>query len=114
MIIKSVLMLAGFFIPYFLIIFFPFNHPGFYFALWAVMGVAMAGIGMGIMHDSIHGSYSSSPLVNKILGLTLNIVGGNAYVWHMQHNVLHHTYPNIDETDDDIDIPFMLRISDSN
>lgn len=111
MIFKSIMMLTGFFGPYFLILFFPFQHLISYYVLWAVMGVAMAGIGMGIMHDSIHGSYAKSPLINKLLGLTLNLMGGNAYVWYMQHNVLHHTYPNIDETDDDIDIPFLLRMS---
>lgn len=81
------------------------------YGLWAIMGVATAGIGMGIMHDSIHGAYAQSPKINKLLGLTMNFIGGNAYVWHMQHNVLHHTYPNIDEVDDDLDIPFILRMS---
>ena len=111
MILKTLLMLSGFFGPYVLMLFQPFSYLGGYYALWALMGVAMAGIGMGIMHDSIHGSYAQSPFINRILGLTLNLMGGNAYVWHMQHNVLHHTYPNIDDTDDDIDIPFMLRMS---
>ena len=111
MILKSILMLLGFFGPYALIVTYTFQNIGFYYLLWAIMGVAMAGIGMGIMHDSIHGSYAKNPVINKLLGLTLNLMGGNAYVWHMQHNVLHHTYPNIDETDDDIDIPVMLRMS---
>lgn len=111
MVLKTILMLTGFFGPYFLMLFFHFENTISYYVLWAVMGVAMAGIGMGIMHDSIHGSYAKSPLINRLLGLTLNLMGGNAYVWHMQHNVLHHTYPNIDETDDDIDIPFLLRMS---
>lgn len=71
----------------------------------------MAGIGMGIMHDAIHGSYSKSRTINKILGYSFNLIGANATVWKIQHNVLHHTYTNIDEADDDINAPFFLRFS---
>ena len=71
----------------------------------------MAGIGMGVMHDAIHGTYSQNPRINKLLGYTLNMVGANATVWKIQHNVLHHSYTNIHEGDDDINAPFFLRFS---
>jgi linoleoyl-CoA desaturase len=71
----------------------------------------MAGIGMGVMHDAIHGSYSKNPRVNMLLGYTMNLIGANAAVWKIQHNVLHHTYTNIDHADDDINAPFFLRFS---
>jgi linoleoyl-CoA desaturase len=32
-------------------------------------------------------------------------------VWKIQHNVLHHTYTNIEHADDDINAPFFLRFS---
>lgn len=69
------------------------------------------GIGMGIMHDAIHGSYSKNRKVNKIMSYTLNLVGSNANIWRIQHNVLHHTYTNIHESDDDINAPLFLRFS---
>jgi len=71
----------------------------------------MAGIGMGIMHDAIHGSYSKNKRINKIMGYTLNLIGANSNVWRIQHNVLHHTFTNINEADDDINAPFFLRFS---
>ena len=71
----------------------------------------MAGIGMGVMHDAIHGSYSKNAKVNEYMGYTLNLIGANATIWKIQHNVLHHTYTNIDEADDDISAPFFLRFS---
>ncbi|BDD07019.1 fatty acid desaturase (plasmid) [Aureibacter tunicatorum] len=71
----------------------------------------MAGIGMCIMHDAIHGSYSPSLLVNKIMGYSINFIGANDKVWRLQHNVLHHTYTNIEHHDDDINPPFFLRFS---
>ena len=71
----------------------------------------MAGIGMGVMHDANHGSYSSNKKVNKILGLTLNMVGANANIWKLQHNVLHHSFTNIHDGDDDINTPSFLKFS---
>lgn len=81
------------------------------FALFIISGLGMAGIGMGVMHDAIHGSYSSNRKVNKYLGYTMNLIGANATVWKIQHNVLHHTYTNIDQADDDLNAPFFLRFS---
>lgn len=80
--------------------------------LYMISGVGMSGIGMGVMHDAIHGTYSSSPTINKALSYTLNLIGANANVWRIQHNVLHHTFTNIDEADDDINVPpYVLRFS---
>lgn len=71
----------------------------------------MSGIGMGVMHDAIHGSYSKHKKVNTLLGYTFNLIGANSSVWKIQHNVLHHTYTNIDHADDDLNAPFFLRFS---
>ena len=81
------------------------------FALYITSGFGMSGIGMGIMHDAIHGSYSKSKKVNRFLGYTFNLIGANDTIWKIQHNVLHHTYPNIQHADDDINAPFFLRFS---
>ena len=37
----------------------------------------MAGIGMNVMHDGNHGSYSSLPWVNNIMGSTIYFLAGN-------------------------------------
>ncbi|WP_299228389.1 acyl-CoA desaturase [uncultured Psychroserpens sp.] len=81
------------------------------FVLYTISGFGMAGIGMSVMHDAIHGSYSKHKEVNTLLGYTFNLIGANATVWKIQHNVLHHTYTNINEFDDDLNSPFFLRFS---
>lgn len=68
------------------------------------LALAMAGIGFAIQHDANHGAYSKLAPVNRLLGLTLDLLGGSSYVWHFKHNVSHHTYPNINGADDDIDV----------
>lgn len=67
-----------------------------------LLGFTMACIGFNVMHDANHGSYSSRKWVNNTLGLTLNALGGNSFIWKQKHNIIHHTYTNIDGIDDDI------------
>ncbi len=111
MIAKTVIMLTVFFVPLTLICSGVVTSTWLLFSLYLISGMGMTGIGMGIMHDAIHGSYSKKPIVNKIMGYTFNFIGGNPAVWRIQHNVLHHTYTNIDQADDDLNAPFFLRFS---
>lgn len=77
-----------------------------------LLGAFTAFIGFNISHDAIHGSYTSSPLLNKILGLSFNLIGANAYIWSITHNILHHTYTNIPGHDEDIEVaPNLVRLS---
>ncbi len=66
------------------------------------MGLGKAGIGLSVMHDANHGAYSRKKWINSIVGYSLNLVGGNATNWKIQHNVKHHTYTNVTGMDEDI------------
>ena len=70
---------------------------------FSIVGLGMAGIGMNVMHDANHNAYSANPMVNKLVGYSLNMVGGTVFNWKLQHNILHHTYTNVYQMDDDID-----------
>ncbi len=111
MIAKTLVMLTLFFAPLVVINIGLVANTWLLFTLYMTSGIGMAGIGMGIMHDAIHGSYSKNQKVNEYLGYTMNLIGANATVWKIQHNVLHHTYTNIEGADDDINAPFFLRFS---
>ncbi len=76
-----------------------------------IMGVGMAGVGFGISHDALHGAYSSNATVNRMLGLTFDLMGANSYMWKLTHNIIHHTYTNIEGVDEDIDFAPFLRLS---
>jgi linoleoyl-CoA desaturase len=78
--------------------------------MWIIMGFGMAGVGLSIMHDANHGSYSRSKKVNTILGNLIHFIGGYKVNWKIQHNVLHHSFTNIDGFDDDIKFA-MMRFS---
>ena len=75
--------------------------------LWALMGFGMSGIGLSIMHDANHGAYSKNQNVNNALGYLMNILGSYHVLWKVQHNVLHHSFTNVDGFDEDIEIAVM-------
>lgn len=110
MYLKTVMMLLLYFVPYILILTVAENL-WFVFSMWILAGVGMAGIGMSIMHDANHGSYSKNKYVNTVLGFMINIVGGSDVNWRIQHNVLHHTYTNVDGYDEDIEVGGLMRFS---
>ncbi|HMG69275.1 MAG TPA: acyl-CoA desaturase [Chitinophagaceae bacterium] len=70
--------------------------------LCAILGFVLASVGFNVMHDACHGSYSSKKWVNETFGHSLNALGGNAFIWKFKHNIIHHTYTNVDGVDDDI------------
>jgi linoleoyl-CoA desaturase len=76
------------------------------------LGLALAGVGFSVMHDGNHGSYSRRRWLGKLAGGAIDLLGGSAYVWIQKHNVLHHTYTNIDGYDDDIEIKPFLRMAE--
>ena len=70
--------------------------------LCAAMGFVFASIGFSVMHDANHGSYSTKPWLNDLLGLSANALGASSFFWKQKHNIIHHTYTNVDGIDDDI------------
>ncbi len=111
MVVKTIVMFALYFGPYaFIVSGAYFNFTG-YLILNMIMGIGLAGIGMSVMHDANHGAYSKKPWLNDLLGYSLNLVGGNAFNWKVQHNVLHHTFTNIEGVDEDITPRGVLRFS---
>jgi len=76
-----------------------------------ILGMSTAFIGFNIMHDGAHGSFSTSPAVNKLAAISLNILGGSSFMWNIKHNIIHHAYTNVDGVDDDIDAGILLRMA---
>lgn len=79
--------------------------------LAASLGLAMAGIGFNIQHDGGHQAYSKSKWVNRLMALSLDLLGGSSYVWARKHNSIHHSYTNVTGHDDDIDVGLLGRLS---
>lgn len=100
---KTVFMILLYLSPLALILSGVTNSLYTMFLAWAIMGFGMVGIGASIMHDANHGSYSKKKRVNQFLGYLVNLVGGYHVNWKIQHNVLHHSFTNVDGFDEDIE-----------
>ncbi len=110
MVVKSIVLLTCYVVPFICLLAFQPAYPGS-LLLWFIMGLGVAGIGMSVMHDANHGAYSTNKTLNFVMGHTLNLVGGSAFNWKLQHNILHHTYTNIVDKDEDIQDRLVLRFS---
>src|SRR4029078_7433799 len=108
--LKAVILMVSFVFIYIHLVFFT---PA---VLWQVfesilLGGLVAAICFNVMHDGAHGSFSKYKFVNGLAAFSLNILGGNSFMWNVKHNVIHHAYTNIDGVDDDIDIQPWMRMS---
>jgi linoleoyl-CoA desaturase len=111
MVLKTIFMFALYFTPYILMITGVVKAPWMIVVGYILMGFGMAGIGLSIMHDANHQSYSKHRWVNKMLSFSLTLVGGYPPNWQYQHNVMHHGFTNIEGHDEDIDPGKVLRFS---
>ncbi len=77
--------------------------------LCVIMGMLLAGIGFNVMHDGAHGAFSKYPWINNVMGFSLNFMGGDVNLWKIKHNLVHHSFTNVEGLDDDIDIEPYIR-----
>ncbi len=96
-----------------------YTHLVFYTPapFWAILECVLAGcvisfIGFNVMHDGAHGSFSRFKWVNNIASNFANFLGASQHMWKSKHNVIHHTYTNIHQVDDDIEARPLLRLCD--
>jgi linoleoyl-CoA desaturase len=110
--IKVIAMPLLYFLPFFILLSNLFFENIFaFYGLWILMGIGMSGCGLGIMHDACHGAISKNKSINNLIGFVINLAGGYALNWKIQHNILHHSYTNIANYDEDIDTSGIMRFS---
>lgn len=109
--VKLIIALSLFIVPYIIMIAGLITSFTGVYMLYLIMGIGTAFIGTGVMHDALHGSYSANSIKNKIVGFSATLVGADPETWKMQHNVLHHSYTNIEHADEDIAPRYVLRFT---
>lgn len=109
---KAILLITAFVLVYVWLIFLT-PAPWLAIIKCFILGGLTAAIGFNVMHDGMHGSFSRYKWINKMAGLSLNFLGANNFMWKTKHNIIHHTYTNIDGIDDDIEARPFLRLCES-
>jgi len=103
MVIKTAVMISLYIVPFILMVTGVVQGTWPVLGMWVIMGLGMAGIGLSVMHDANHGSYSKHNWINKLFGYISNLLGAYHTNWIIQHNVLHHSFTNVEGHDEDID-----------
>jgi linoleoyl-CoA desaturase len=108
--LKAFFFIVTYFISYSVLM---LAHPAGWLALLlcAYLGIAAAAIGFNIMHDGSHGSFSDRQWLNVLAAYSINILGGDAVLWKNKHNIIHHTYTNLEGHDQDIAQLPVLRLN---
>jgi len=110
MYVKTAVFIVGFAASYVLLVFVA-QTWWLGLPLAVLLGLSVAGIGLNVEHDGGHRAYSGSPWVNKLMAMTLELIGGSSYLWHWKHVVFHHTYVNVTGHDTDIDLGTLARLT---
>jgi linoleoyl-CoA desaturase len=110
MYLKTAIIFAWLIASYVLLVFFA-NAWWQAVPLTLSLGFAMAAVGFNVQHDGNHRAYSRHQWINKVMAMSLDLLGGSSYTWTHKHNTLHHTYANIADHDDDIDLGFLGRLA---
>jgi len=61
-------------------------------------------------HEANHRASFHSRGINRLIGDSFDGIGGRSHCWRFSHNYLHHTYPNTEGLDADIEIDSLLRL----
>ncbi len=110
MYVKTIVILSWLMVSYLALVFWATTWPVTVLTTIS-LGIAMAAVGFNIQHDGGHGAYSKYQWVNRLMALTLDMLGGSSFIWKRTHNVIHHSYTNVTGLDGDIDLGFMGRLS---
>lgn len=107
---KAILLVTAFVAVYIHLVFFT---PDRWIAIAesVVLGGLIAAIGFNVMHDGSHGSFSKDKWKNKLAAASLSMLGANHFLWNMKHNMIHHSFTNVDGVDDDIELGILMRFA---
>lgn len=81
------------------------------FTLWAMLGLGQSFLGMSVMHDKVHGAYTKNKTLSLLLEIPITLIGLESKIWAIEHNIIHHTYTNVNGIDQDIHPRYLFRFS---
>lgn len=107
---KAIIMVIAFITVYLHLI---LLTPVWYLAIFEciILGGLVAAIGFNVMHDGSHGSFSHNKWLNRVAASSISMLGANHFMWNMKHNMIHHSFTNVDGVDDDIEVGILMRMA---
>ena len=87
--------------------------PWWWPVCWLSFVLAVTAVTFNLMHDGNHQAFSRNGRTNRLAGLTLDLLGVSSLFWVEDHNRKHHSAPNVDPFDGDIDYGLLARVAPS-
>ena len=109
--IKGAFFVSSIIYAYIQLVFFTPESLFLSLLLCVYAGFTLAFIGFNVMHDACHGSYSENKKTNDFFSYSMNFLGSANFIWKVKHNVVHHSFTNIDGIDADIIQTKLLRFA---
>src|SRR5579872_576835 len=85
MVLKTIFMFTLYLAPFVLLLTNTFSNAWALVGLSVLMGFGMSGIGLSVMHDACHSSYSKHSWINNLMSYSMYIIGGSPLNWQLQH-----------------------------
>jgi linoleoyl-CoA desaturase len=109
--LKIILLFVLFFSSYFMM-YLKGNTGGMILLYAIIFGFASIMIALNVMHDASHNALFREKKWNKLLLLSMNLLGSSGYLYHLNHVRIHHTFPNVMGIDPDLNQSNpLLRVS---
>ncbi len=112
---KGMILKVIFCVALFILAYTQYINPAYTLRGWLLvcmgMGISSMLVGLNIGHDAIHQALFRRRWLNKLAGLSFDLIGLSSYAWHLKHNIIHHSFPNVTTVDFDIEASPFLRLS---
>lgn len=109
--VKTLMLFGSYLGLYLILVFCPWIPAPLAWMGWGIMGILLGLLGMNVLHDKVHGSYSEHRWVKVLLEIPILFIGAESRIWHIEHDLIHHNYTNIDGIDQDINPRYFFRFS---
>ena len=88
------------------------NNKLWFYCCYGCMGLLTTLIVFNIVHDAVHQALFRGKTANARAALSLDILGGNSFVWSKRHVIFHHSFTNIPGWDIDIQQSKIVRFTE--
>jgi linoleoyl-CoA desaturase len=75
------------------------------------LGVQCLPLVLNVGHESVHGTFSANPFINRLGTGVFFLLGTSPYFWKLRHISSHHAYTNVKNLDLDIEQSKIIRLS---
>lgn len=99
---KTFLLPTLYFGAYFLAMFHADNVQ-VYVGSFVFMGIVIVLLYLNLIHEAAHNNIFEKKIYNKMVLKIFDFIGANSYIWERRHILSHHSFPNVDGWDTDVE-----------